>query len=63
MSFKIQSLIGLQENDAIEKIKEYNLKCRIISKDGKNFICTRDFRNDRVILVIVNENVTEARIG
>lgn len=59
----LNSLIGLTEDSAIEEIAAHDMKHRIRNKDGKAYICTRDYCSVRVNLSIKNNIVTSASIG
>lgn len=53
-------LIGITEEEARDKIRNFggNLKVRIASRDGKEFVGTCDHKSDRFNLEINNGKVT-----
>lgn len=59
----VQSLIGLDETQAAEKLKAAGFKSRITSVDGKGCVTTADIRSDRVEFAIEGGRVVGARIG
>lgn len=59
----VKDLIGLKEVEAIKKLGDLGVKIRIVSRDGKNFVVTSDFKNDRVNLSIENGKVSKADVG
>lgn len=58
-----QSLIGKTEKEAKQLIEQSGFKCRITKRDDYYFVCTMDYRMDRVNLKIENEIVVSATIG
>ena len=58
-----QDLIGLTEEDAVNKVAGAGMKCRIRSRDGNPFIGTCDYRLDRFNLTIEKNLVTKASLG
>lgn len=56
-------LIGLVESAAFEFVQEHGFTPRIVARDGNHFICTQDYRTDRVNLTVVDNKVTRWTIG
>ncbi len=56
-------LIGLDETEAIAKIKIAGLEARVTRKDAERFMGTTDRRIDRINLEIDNGKVTNAHRG
>jgi hypothetical protein len=59
----LDQVLHLTEVEAMVKIEKAGLKPRITSKEGKHFICTRDYHTDRINLDIENGVVVRATIG
>lgn len=59
----ITTLVSLTEDEAVQKIKDAGMKCRLRSKNGNNFIVTMDYRLDRVNLWIDAGIVTKVSLG
>lgn len=55
--------VGLTEAEAENKVRDDGKEPRITGRDGKAFIVTRDYRTDRVNLVIVDGKVISAKLG
>lgn len=58
-----KELIGIAEEPAIEILKKLKINSRLVDRDNKKFILTRDYRTDRVNLAIKNGIVSEAYRG
>lgn len=56
-------LMGLEEEKAVELAKESGLDYRVISRDGKPFIITCDYRFDRLNFEVIGGKVVEATLG
>jgi len=56
-------LVGLTETEAKAKIEAVGFRFRITARDGVPFMGTRDYRLDRVNLVVEKEKVTKAYVG
>jgi len=61
--FDLNSLEDLEEKEAIALVKAAGLKCRVVERNGKPFIVTRDYKTDRVNLHIAFDKVYKASIG
>jgi hypothetical protein len=59
----VEGLTGLSESDAATAAEERGLTLRVVARDGEYFAVTKDYRTDRVNLVIDNGVVVEATIG
>jgi alkylated DNA nucleotide flippase Atl1 len=56
--------IGLQKDMAIDFISMHNLSHRVIKEDGRfNMAATRDYKVNRINLVIEGSLVQEAYVG
>ena len=62
-TLNVESLRGLPEATAISKIQSAGFRSRVISRDGKYIVTTKDFRVDRVNLQINNGRVTQVSLG
>ncbi|WPH57680.1 hypothetical protein [Mycobacterium phage WXIN] len=63
-SAAVTDLVGMVEDKAIvEAYNEGFNVVRVLSRDGENFLVTRDLRADRVNFRIENDVVIEASIG
>lgn len=56
-------VIGLSENEAAEHLKAAGFSYRVSSKDGTQFIVTRDWDPGRINLDIENDKVIRATAG
>lgn len=56
-------LIGMIEKDAYQLISNAGFFPRITKRDNKAYICTRDYRTDRINLEIENDIVVKADVG
>jgi hypothetical protein len=56
-------LIGLSEEEALSLCEHYNYTMRVVAEDGKYYIVTQDFRNDRINVYLMWNKVTAATIG
>lgn len=56
-------LIGKTEAEATDMVREYGATIRVVERDGKFSIVTRDYRNDRVNLHLSSGLVNRATIG
>ena len=61
--FDLNSLEDLEEKEAIALVKAAGMKCRVVERNGKNFIVTMDYRLDRVNLYIAFDKVYKSKIG
>lgn len=60
----LQSIIGLQQDKAMDKLMDANLKWKLISMNRKAVPCSdAGTRTDRVLLDMEEEKVTGARVG
>lgn len=57
------SVVGMKEDDAVEKIKNADCISRVVARDGEYFIVTMDLRGDRINLTIKNGIVKSADLG
>ena len=57
----IDEIIGMTIEEANTHLKKNNMICRATHIDGIVQICTRDFRYDRVNVVVENKKITEIR--
>jgi hypothetical protein len=55
--------ISYSEQDAVELINSAGFICRITKRNGKPYICTRDYKIERINLEIENDKVVAAHIG
>lgn len=60
--FNAAVLVGFSEEDAKRVIDGNGLLWRVITRDGKPMIATRDVRKDRVTMKIEKNVVTEAYV-
>lgn len=58
----LQSLAGLYEQEAIEKISSIGLYARVVSRNGELLPTTKDYRSDRVNLSIENDVVVKSEV-
>ena len=58
-----KSLIGLSKSDGIDLFSENNYRLRIVKENDINFIITRDYRLDRINLVIKDNIIIDSYIG
>lgn len=59
----LDSLVDLEEREAIAIIKEAGLKVRVCERNGKLFIVTRDVKSNRINLYIAYDKVYKATNG
>ncbi len=59
----IKHAVGETEQTVTDALKEHGYTVRVTQRDGRPFIGTRDYRTDRVNLVIEKGKVTRASIG
>ena len=57
------ALIGLGEDAAVAKVRAAEMNHRVVSRDGKDFPVTMDYRPDRINLTIVGGIITETSVG
>jgi len=57
------TVIGMEEERAIEAIEAEGMTARVIARDGEFFMVTEDFVYSRINLVIESGFVTEATAG
>lgn len=62
-STDVGGLVGMTKEAATAKMEGSGFRVRVTSEDGKSFIGTRDFRTDRVNLVVVGGKVVRASVG
>lgn len=61
--FSLDQIIGL-DLEAAEKLLKENFKTfRVVEEDGNHNIVTRDFKPDRVNLIVVDEKVSSYSLG
>ncbi len=61
--FNPNSLLGLYLQEAEFLVKKAGFNIRVLSRDGHQFIATRDYKRDRINVRIVKDKITEAKIG
>lgn len=59
----LPDVVGLTETEATVALEEAGFMVRVAERDGEMFMLTRDYRADRVNLVIAGGVVTSATIG
>ena len=60
----LTEIIGQNQDKAMDKLMDANLKWKLISMNGKAVPCSdAGTRQDRVLLDMVEEKVTGARLG
>jgi hypothetical protein len=59
----IKAIIGKPSLEVIQQLRSQSIAYRITSENGRAAILTQDMRNDRINLVIDNDQVTKAYIG
>jgi hypothetical protein len=59
----LESFIGKTEEEAGEIASFNGYISRVTQRDDKNYICTQDYRMDRVNFSIENNKVKEAHLG
>lgn len=59
----LKSLIGLTKEQGTEICFENDFMTRVIREDDHNFVCTMDFRFDRINLEIDHGFITACDIG
>ena len=63
MKVNINDLIGLTERRAVARVESVGFRCRIIARDGDEFLGIMDKRTDRINLVIKHNKVVGGYIG
>jgi hypothetical protein len=58
----LSNIVGLPEVEAIESLSAKGLTVRVVERDGESFVITRDYRGDRVNLVVTNGMVVSATV-
>lgn len=56
-------LIGMTEDAAVKMVEASGLTARITGRDDESFICTCDYRLDRINFVIKNGKVVSTDRG
>lgn len=56
-------LVGQFESVAYELAQDHGFTVRIVNRDGKAFICTRDYRLDRANFTVSDNRVIRVTIG
>ena len=56
------AIVGLAEVEAIESLRAMGLTVRVVERDGESFVISRDYRGDRVNLVVTNGMVVSATV-
>jgi hypothetical protein len=56
-------LIGKTQVEAEGLIKSADLRSRVVKVDGKSFVCTMDYRPDRINLTLEKGKVIDTRRG
>jgi len=59
----LQKVMGLDEEAALALIKYYGMVSRITRRDEERYVCTRDFRRERMNIEFENGVVTRAEVG
>ena len=59
----VPDVVGLTEAAATVMVEQLGFTLRVVARDGETFMVTRDFRSDRVNVVVVAGVVTDAYIG
>lgn len=59
----VYDVIGQTKVEAKKIIESRQLKSRVTSEDGMQFMGTADFRIDRINLEILDGKVADARVG
>jgi hypothetical protein len=62
-NFKILDWIGKPEQVVRDAARDAGYLTRVIHEDGKNFVCTRDYRTNRLNLSIQGGMVFQISIG
>lgn len=58
-----KTLVGMLLTEAQAKIASWNCISRVCEQDGKHFMVTMDYRQDRVNLSVIDDKVTFVRVG
>jgi heat shock protein HslJ len=58
-----ETLVGMPLDEAEAAIEEAGYTARVLSVDGEGGPATTDFRTDRINLVVVDDEVTQATVG
>lgn len=59
----LNTLVGLEEEDAIKQLKDAGWKVRVVARDGEIFMRTMDYWEDRANLSTNNGKITKISIG
>ena len=59
----LNTLVGLEEEDATKQLKDAGWKVRVVARDGEIFMRTMDYWEDRANLSINNGKITKISIG
>lgn len=59
----LKSLVGMSQEAAEKTITEAKLTCRVVSKDGEDFMGTTDFDENRVGITVKDGNIVVATCG
>ncbi len=59
----LQAVIGMSLDEATSYTQRAGFELRLVEIDGEPLITTKDYRTDRVNVVIENNFVTSAEIG
>jgi hypothetical protein len=57
------NLLGLNENIAVSRCKTLSFKTRVLVRDAKSFVGSKDIKLDRINLHIKNDKIVKAYIG
>jgi hypothetical protein len=58
-----KAYIGMSFDAANKQIAENGYRCRLVYKDGEYFICTQEYRTDRINVYVENGIVTKTTLG
>jgi hypothetical protein len=59
----VMQVVGKTVDEAKQLCEQAGFQLRLTMEDGKAYICTRDYRTDRVNVHVENGKVTKATIG
>ena len=59
----VPDVVGLTEAAATVMVEQLGFTLRVVARDGETFMVTRDYRSDRVNVMVVAGVVTDAYIG
>jgi len=63
-TINVDDLVGMSERSAVRKIENSHHIARVISRDGvERAAFTQEYSEERINLVCVDGNVTEAWVG